>query len=78
MVFMEFSLRLGETTDVYDEAFRDSTLAANIELFDGFQERRPWLARTNSRINMGFDLTSLGTVPQNSSLQTSLAASWHA
>jgi hypothetical protein len=36
MVFMECSLRLGETIDLYDAAFRDSTLASNIELFHEF------------------------------------------
>jgi len=38
---MEFSLRLGETIDLYDAAFRDSTLASNIELFHGFPECSP-------------------------------------
>jgi hypothetical protein len=33
---MECSLRLGETIDLYDAAFRDSTLASNIELFHEF------------------------------------------
>jgi hypothetical protein len=32
MAFMDFSLRLAETIDTYDAAFRDSTLASNIEL----------------------------------------------
>ena len=32
MAFMAFSLRLGETIDLYDAAFRDSTLASNILL----------------------------------------------
>jgi hypothetical protein len=41
MAFMEFSLRLGETIDLYDAVFRDSTLASNIELFHGFPECWP-------------------------------------
>ena len=32
MAFMAFSLRLGETIDLYDAAFRNSTLASNILL----------------------------------------------
>jgi hypothetical protein len=36
-----FSLRFGETIDLYDAAFRDSTLASNIELFHGFPECWP-------------------------------------
>jgi hypothetical protein len=49
MAFMEFSLRLGETIDLYGVAFRDSTLASSIELFHGFPvscsaccRGRPW------------------------------------
>jgi hypothetical protein len=41
MVFIEFSLRFGETIDLYDAAFRDSTLASNIELFHELLERWP-------------------------------------
>jgi hypothetical protein len=41
MAFMEFSLRSGETIDLYDAAFRESTLASNIELFHGFPECWP-------------------------------------
>jgi hypothetical protein len=41
MAFMEFSLRLGETIDLYDAASWDSTLVSNIELFHGFRNCRP-------------------------------------
>jgi hypothetical protein len=41
MAFMEFSFRSGETIDLSDAAFRNSTLVSNIELFHGFPECWP-------------------------------------
>jgi hypothetical protein len=32
MAFMKFSLRFGQTIDLYEAVFRDSILASNIEL----------------------------------------------